>query len=116
MIKFKYSSNIKILDIPNKDLILGDKLVFSLRTGKLIRLSGYYVGLLLKNEFINMPAALIKILVRNELIVPDYEDESAEMKYRTDLYNKDDKKYDPSVYQELTDHQILASAQHLKLI
>lgn len=116
MIKFKYSSKIKILDIPNRDPILGDKLVFSLRTGKLIRLSGFYVELLLKNNFIEMPVALIKILIRNELIVPDDENESAEIKYKTDLYNQDHKIYNPSGYLKLTDQQILASAQDLKLI
>lgn len=116
MVNFKTSVKIKIVAIPGKDPELGDKLVFSQRTGKLIRLSESYISLLFKNQFINMPGQLIQILARNELIVPDFENEVTEILYKQSVYQLENEKFDTLQLEQIEDHHILAIAEKLKLI
>lgn len=116
MLTFKISQKITFLAIPGKDPIAGDKLVYSQRTGNILRLSENYVALLRQNQFLDMPAQLIQILVRNELIVPAIEDEATAVLSRQAAYQQDNQGYDFLQLAQLPDHDLLDLARKSKLI
>lgn len=116
MLTFKVSQKITFLPIPGKDPATGDQLVYAQRTGNILRLSEKYVASLRQNQFLDMPAQLIQILVRNELIVPAAEDEAAAVLCRQAAYQQDDQGYDPIQLAQLPDQHLLGLARKLNLI
>jgi hypothetical protein len=75
--KLKLSKYALIIPIPAyRDKPNADQLLFSTRTGKTIRISSYFLGLLQEGAYTQLPDKLTAILLNNEILVPEDEDET----------------------------------------
>jgi|GEM_PF-4384695 len=69
---FKLSRYVLIFDpLYQKDDIRTERIVYSTRTGKRIKISNYAVSLISNREFLEIPDRLFTILMYHEIIVPE---------------------------------------------
>ncbi len=75
--KLKLSKYVMVIPIPAfRDNPGADRLLFSTRTGKLMRLSWHFLGLLQDGAVLQLPDKLVGMLLDMEILVPDDEAET----------------------------------------
>ncbi|KAA2243512.1 hypothetical protein F0L74_13550 [Chitinophaga agrisoli] len=75
--KLKLSKYVMVIPIPAfRDKPDADRLLFSTRTGKIMRISSHFLALLQEGAFLQLPDKLVAILLNMEILVPDEEAET----------------------------------------
>lgn len=116
MLQFKASSKIKILNIPNRDTINVDKIIYSIRTGTILRISNRYLSLLLAGDIIHLPTKLLHLLLQFEMLVPTWQNEDEAIMDKRVALEKDNNSFKYQDHSIIDDAQILIFASQLKLI
>jgi hypothetical protein len=84
-----------------------DRLLFSPRTGKIIRLNRRYLDRLSAGEFTSLPDRLFMLLWDNEFLVPADEDESTTVLTRMQLEKEDERSLNTTLLIPPINHSIL---------
>ena len=75
-----------------------DRILFSARSGKMLRLSRYYLDLLYAGDFDPLPDRLFNILWDYEILVPADEDELSVLAHLQALEERDSAEYSITLF------------------
>ena len=106
--QLKLSSHVQEIAIPKfATQPEADRLLFSPRTGKIIRLNRRYLDRLFAGEWTSLPDRLFMLLWDNEFLVPADEDESATVLTRMRLETEDERSLNTTILIPPVSHSTL---------